>query len=240
MRSIFISYAHKDEALKDELLIHLAPLKRDREISIWHDREIPVGEEFTREISAALERSDTILLLVSPDFLASTYCYDIEVQRALERHVEGTARVIPIILRPSDWKNCLLAALLTAPTDGKPVTTWVNRDEAFLNIITHMRKVMSGQLSTSRIPVLQLTNILRSINQMKIKNNLRQLRSALNQFLLESGFNRANFNDIVGAGKYIHSLPSIAGENYHDLPLDQFTTTWTVTTSDGTLVSSPS
>ena len=104
----FLSYSNQDEDLRNELEKHLAALRRDGVIDIWQDRRIGPGDEFDREISNQLESADIVLLLVSSDFLHSDYCYDIEMKRALERQTEGSARVIPVILRPCDWQKTLL------------------------------------------------------------------------------------------------------------------------------------
>ena len=97
------------------------------------------GDAIDPGIDAQLERADIILLLVSPDFLASDYCYGVEMTRALERHGEGTARVIPVILRPCEWHEAPFGKLLAAPTDGKAVTKFPNRDDAFLEITKAIR-----------------------------------------------------------------------------------------------------
>lgn len=138
---VFFSYTHKDEALRDELAVHLAMLKREGTISEWHDRRIGAGQEWAGEIDANLEAAHTILLLVSPDFLASDYCYDIEVRAAMRRHEAGEARVIPVILRPCDWSRAPFSKLQGLPKDAKPVTLWPNRDEAFLDVAKGIRRV---------------------------------------------------------------------------------------------------
>ena len=107
--SVFISYAHEDEPLLRRLETHLTVLKRQGLISIWHDRQILAGSTWAGVIDQQLEQASIILLLISPDFLASDYCYQIEMTRALERHEAGQARVIPIALRPVDWHNALFA-----------------------------------------------------------------------------------------------------------------------------------
>ena len=144
MAKLFFSYSHRDEDLRDQLEVHLAMLKREGAIESWHDRKIPAGDEFDRTIDAKLEEADVILLLVSADFLASQYCYDVEVQRAMQRHGEDSARVIPVILRPCDWKNAPFGKLLVAPTDGRPVTKWPDRDEAFLDVVQHIRDALAA------------------------------------------------------------------------------------------------
>src|SRR5947209_8334377 len=91
---VFISYAHEDELLRQQLETHLSPLQRQGLISDWHDRQLLAGDEWAREIDQHLETASIILLLISPNFLASDYCYEIEMRRALERHKLGDARVI--------------------------------------------------------------------------------------------------------------------------------------------------
>ena len=144
MAVFFFSYSHVDEELRDQLEKHLAILKRQGVIETFHDRRIPAGNDLDRSISTELERADVILLLVSPDFLASAYCYDIEMQRALERHSRGEARVIPIILRHCDWHSAPFGKLLAAPRDGKPVKAFPDLDEAFLQIAQAIRQAVGG------------------------------------------------------------------------------------------------
>ena len=141
MVTIFFSYSHKDEDLRNELEIHLASLKRQGVVSTWHDRRIAAGEEFAGKISENLESADIILLLVSPYFIASDYCYEVEMKRALERHESGEAKVIPVILHPCDWHGTPFGKLLAAPTDGKPVSKFPNLHDAFLDITLAIRGV---------------------------------------------------------------------------------------------------
>src|SRR5919205_442800 len=126
---LFYSYSHRDGDLRDELETHLSMLKRQRAISQWHDRGIVAGEEWGGEIDEHLKTADIILLLVSANFLASDYCYDIELGLAMERHEAGEARVVPIILRPCDWSGAPFGKLQALPKNAKPVTTWSNKDE---------------------------------------------------------------------------------------------------------------
>ena len=139
---VFYSYSHKDEELRDELEKHLSLLKRQGLISDWHDRRIGAGTEWAQQIDENLNKADVILLLVSSDFMASDYCYELEMTRAMERHDAGDATVIPIILRPCDWKSAPFGKLQGAPKNAKPVTTWTNRDEAFLDVATAIRNAV--------------------------------------------------------------------------------------------------
>ena len=137
---IFFSYSHRDEPLRDELEKHFSLLKRSAIIKTWHDRRIGAGEEFDKNISQYLESADIILLLISADFLASDYCYDREMRRALERHEAGEARVIPVILHACDWQHAPFGTLLAVPTDGRPVSKWPDQNEAFLGIVKAIRQ----------------------------------------------------------------------------------------------------
>lgn len=180
MASLFFSYCHKDEALRDQLESHLALLKIQGLISAWHDRRIIAGDNVDNSISSQLESADIVLLLVSADFINSDYCYSREMTRALERDAAGEARVIPVILRHCDWHSAPFGSLLAAPKDGKPVMSWPDRDEAFTDVARQVRAAVSqvrGQprapsitrllaptaaaLQTAAIPVLPRTSNLR-------------------------------------------------------------------------------
>ena len=150
MATVFFSYSHADEPLRDQLEKHLTMLKRQGVIETFHDRRIPAGNEIDSSISAELERADVILLLVSPDFLASAYCYDIEMQRALQRHGLGEARVIPVILRHCDWHSAPFGKLLATPRDGKPVRAFPDLDEAFLQVAQAIRQAVAGRGGQAR------------------------------------------------------------------------------------------
>lgn len=153
MALLFFSYSHADSELRDQLEKHLAMLKRQGRIESWHDRKIVAGDALDDRISEHLERADVILMLVSSDFLASDYCYSVEMTRALERNSNRDARVIPIILRPCDWKSSPLSKLLATPTDGKPVTRWADRDEAWLNVVEAIKGALPEASDASPIYV---------------------------------------------------------------------------------------
>ncbi len=137
--NLFYSYAHEDEALRDTLETHLTLLKRQHVIDMWHDRNISSGTEWDKAIDENLEAADIILLLISADFLASDYCWDIEIQRAMQRHKEKSAVVIPVLLRPCDTCNAEFMTLQGLPANFKAVTTWANQDKAFTDIAKGIR-----------------------------------------------------------------------------------------------------
>jgi hypothetical protein len=140
---VFYSYSHKDEEFLEKLIAHLSLLRRNGVITGWHDRQISAGAEWKDRIDEHLESAGVILLLVSADFLASDYCYDLEMKRAMERHAEGTARVIPIILRTCDWSDAPFGKLQALPKNARPVKSWDDQDEAFTNIVIGIRRAVA-------------------------------------------------------------------------------------------------
>jgi hypothetical protein len=147
---LFYSYAHEDETLRDELETQLSTLKRQGVITNWHDRMIDSGDDWAGRIDEHINTAQIILLLVSADFLASRYCYDVEMARALERDEAREARVIPVILRPCDWSHTPIGRLQALPKGGRPVTLWANQDEALLDVAKGIRKVVE-QLTRGRV-----------------------------------------------------------------------------------------
>jgi TIR domain-containing protein len=144
---VFYCYAHEDQALRDELEKHLGILRRQGQIMGWHDQDISAGKEWEHEIDTHLNLANIILLLVSPDFIHSEYCYSVEMMQALERHDAGEARVIPIILRPVDWDDAPFSKLQILPANRRPITSWPNPDEAFLDVARGIRKAVKEYLS---------------------------------------------------------------------------------------------
>jgi hypothetical protein len=139
---VFISYAHKDRELQDELATHLSLLRRQNIITAWYDSDIIAGTDWNEQILEHLNSARIILLLVSADFLASDFCYSTEMTQALNRHDAKQACVIPIILRPIDWRNGPFAKLQVLPTGGKPVTQWPTHDEALEGIVQGIRRAI--------------------------------------------------------------------------------------------------
>ena len=137
---IFFCYAREDESLLNELKIYLEPLRRQGLIEMWYDRKISAGANWVKEIDSHLETAQIILLLVSQYFMASEYCYGVELEQAMERHVRGEAVVIPIILRPVYFQDAPFSKLQVLPKDAKPVKSWLDQDEAFFNVAEGIRE----------------------------------------------------------------------------------------------------
>ncbi|MDO8491830.1 MAG: TIR domain-containing protein [Dehalococcoidia bacterium] len=147
MDNLFFSYAAGDETYRAQLEKHLSPLRRQRLIAAWHFRMITGGKEWKGEIDSHLMESQIILLLISPDFIDSDYCYDVEMKKAMDRHAQKLSRVIPVILRPTEWQASPFAKLEALPKDGKPIAKWKNRDEAYLNVVRGIKTVIQESAS---------------------------------------------------------------------------------------------
>jgi hypothetical protein len=145
MTRLFVSYSHVDEAYRKRLGTALALLKRQGLVDVWTDREILPGEEIDPRIAAELDRADVVLLLVSPEFIESDYCYEKEMARALERHRAGKAVVIPLILRPCSWKHTSLGGLLAIPRDGTPVSKFADPNDAWHDVETEIRRLIEAR-----------------------------------------------------------------------------------------------
>ncbi len=131
--NIFFSYAHEDEELMNDVRRQLIVYERNGQILKWHDRMIPPGTKWRDQIDGRLKTAEIVLLFMSPHFIESRYCYEVEGKVALERCEAGRACVVPIVLRPCAWEATPFGALQALPADAKPITLWANRDEACLD-----------------------------------------------------------------------------------------------------------
>jgi hypothetical protein len=131
---VFISYAHEDKELRKKLDKHLAILQRRNVINSWSDSDIKPGTLWRQQIDAHLKSAQIFLFLISADFIASEFCYSIEMDQALKRHQANEARVIPVLLRPVYYEGAPFAELQMLPEGAKPVTSWSNVDEAFAGV----------------------------------------------------------------------------------------------------------
>lgn len=191
--SIFFSYAHQDEKYRDKLEQHLGFLKSTTQLTTWHDRKIMPGEGWDDKIDDQLNLADIILLLISPDFASSEYCWSVETKRALERKEQGDALVIPIIIRPvAGWENTPIGRLQALPKDGKPVVLWRNLDEAYRNIVEGLLSVInnwSGEIAYAEPDwvhwSLKLDGHLEDYSEKRINSITEQLREATNSEKLE-------------------------------------------------------
>jgi TIR domain-containing protein len=152
MATAFISYSHRDEVFRQELETHLAPLQRQGLLSVWHDRRITAGDPLDEAISENLESADLILMLISADFVASEYCYAREMTRALERHEAKAARAISVICRPCDFHGLPFARFVLLPTDANAVSSWTDRDAAWVDVVRGIRRVLKAAAGAQKSP----------------------------------------------------------------------------------------
>ena len=146
--SLFYCYAENDRPLRDELDKHLSLLRGLGWIESWYDQQIHPGTEWEDEYRNHLEKADIILLLVSPDFLASEICQR-AMQQALGKAHERRAIVIPIILRPVDWQGAEFSTLQVLPSNRTPVISWSRSDEAFEHIAHGIRRLVEALRAAS-------------------------------------------------------------------------------------------
>ncbi|MBA2288268.1 MAG: TIR domain-containing protein [Ktedonobacteraceae bacterium] len=173
--SIFYSYALEDEEYRQRLETHLSLLRRQGLISTWHHYQVVAGTDRLQSIESHLNTASIILLLISPDFMASDYCYSIEMQLALERHVVGSARIIPVLLRPVDWHEAPFAHIQCLPRDERPVAIWPDRDEAFVDIARGIREAIKDVHGSTEIPHL-ISQQERSIGRLSKQESLSRQR----------------------------------------------------------------
>lgn len=208
---IFFCYAHEDEELLKKLKAHLKPLQREGLIDVWYDREIRAGTEWEQVIKEQLNTAQIILLLVSPDFMASDYVNDVELKRALERHERGEAKVIPVILRPAYWQGAPFGKLQALPTDAKPVvgSSWRYRDEAFYNVEEGIRKVvrqLTTKMSATPTPVSP-------VRPTQWKSHSRY-GAALLIVLALLVIGNLIYNSVKGSGAHMLITPTATAQGY--------------------------
>jgi TIR domain len=179
---IFCCYARQDKSLLDRLKKHLVPLQRQGLITIWNDADISPGTDWKKEIKKHLNTAQIILLLVSPDFMASDYCCSIEMKQAMERHERGEARVIPIILRPIDWEWAPFGKLQALPANAHRIRSdyWLTIDHALYDVVKGIRKVIEelaieplAKPTTSETSIEQLSKSVPITSEVMLEDTTR-------------------------------------------------------------------
>lgn len=155
---LFISYTHVDRRYRDDLHKHLRHLERQGLTSIWSDTDIRPGDDVEATIRAELNSANIIVLLVSADFLASDFCWYVELQTALARHEAGSARVVAVIIRDCDWRSAPLARLLVLPHDGVPVMAYSQPDKAWTEVAANLRKLIQGESTPPTLETVHWTD----------------------------------------------------------------------------------
>lgn len=162
-----LCYAHEDKPIVNDLKKHLSLLERNGLIALWDYGNITPGAEWEQEIKKHLDEAQIILLLISSSFLASNYCYTVEMQRAIERHERKEARVIPVILRPVNWDIAPIDKLQPLPDRAKAISTWRYRDEGFKNVADGIIKVV-GQWNAHSLsdPIAERRTLMANLDQL--------------------------------------------------------------------------
>lgn len=187
LRLLYI-YAHEDKNYRDTLDKHLITLKRAGVITTWSDYQIAPGTDRTQEITKQIYNADIVLLLVTPDFIASDYVYSGELRIALERHERGETRVIPILLRSVDWEGTPFSKLQALPTDARPITRWQNQDEAFADVARGIRRVIADIQSRQT-----LSSVAAAIDQAPRGSVKSSVSYRLPNVFVKSGFPEVTF-----------------------------------------------
>lgn len=155
--NVFISYSHKDEAHVDELKKHLVTLRQRDIVADWYDRELISGDSLDEELRSKLTNSDLVLFIISVDFLASWYCYEVELKETLKRVEHGEVRVIPIITRHCKWKDTELSKYVAATRDAKPIVDYQDQDAAWVEVVNSIENAAKEYLAISnRSPEVNL------------------------------------------------------------------------------------
>jgi hypothetical protein len=147
----FISYSHDDADMLTLLHKHLAQLQRDGLINTWTDRDILAGGNLDDSISKSLSNSKIFIALLSPGYIASNYCYDKEFLRAIQLQEEAELVIVPVIVEPCDWLNTPLSKFKALPKDGKSISTWENKNTAFVDVIQKLRQLIENAQLTDEI-----------------------------------------------------------------------------------------
>lgn len=142
---IFISYAHEDEPYKEELVKRLSILERAGLAALWDDRQIRPAKDWEPQLVRRLEEADLVVLLVSPDYLASHYCYQVECMQALQREASGSIRMAPVLVRECEWESAAFARLQVLPVGARPVESWPDREAAWSDVVLGLAGVIRDQ-----------------------------------------------------------------------------------------------
>lgn len=214
MKKAFISYSHADEAFLKDLKICLSQLRRSGALQEWSDQEITAGTDLTQEITNQLESSNLFIALLSPDYIASKYCFENEFQKALELKAIGQQIIVPIICRPCDWKQTEFKNFLATPKDGKPISQWDNKDTAFFNVTEMLRQLLNNGSDA------ELTTV-RASNQANTPNRRYVVQKDFDK-IQKVEFLEVSFDLIVDNLKNyldeISSLENVKFKILHDQP----------------------
>ncbi len=146
--NIFYSYAHQDEAYRDELSNYLGVLVKNGKIREWHDRKIEPGIDFNIEIENKIESSQIIIFLITENFLNSDYCFGIEVKKAFILQVQGRIKIVPVLVKPCLFDESRFSQLQIIPRHAQPISTSASREAAFNEVAKEIRDIVAEVLDS--------------------------------------------------------------------------------------------
>ena len=238
MIKVFVSYSHQDEDTWKQLRNHLASMERKGIIKIWFDRKIIPGQPLDQEIKRNLAEAKIVLLLVSANFISSDYCHDVEMKYAMEQHEKGSLRVVPVIVSACDWKTTQFGNLLAVPTDGKPITSWENLNDALFDSVEQLKRVieeLKQKAHDNSSTLNDLSHRKRVALRPKVQTNTPELENdnlTIKEYFTEAEKDKFLSGAFDHISKYIEtSLKKLESKyafvttNFRQIDADSFTAT---------------
>lgn len=138
---VFISFSHCDELSLQRLRTMLAPAVRNTALDLWDDRRIGTGRGWRRAIEASLSRAHVAVLLVTSDFLASTFIASMELPAILLANRTRGLGIVWVPVGPSLFDQTPLAEIQAAIDPRRPLLRMSKseRDAAWVEVA---RKVL--------------------------------------------------------------------------------------------------
>jgi len=222
--NIFFAYSREDSALRERLDKHLSGLKRRNYINTWFDGQIEAGAEWEKEIDFALSKADIILLLISADFIASDYCFDVEMKKAISRHEKGDAVIIPIILHPCDWSDLPFSKIQGLPQNGQAITSenWKSPEFALSEIAKSIKDTVENLRQTKNKHLRAINEVLNE-KDYELRITLEQVEELkLEEEILQESIEKLNKEnkkiqkEIVDVKSELSDLNLLKQENQND------------------------
>lgn len=148
---IFVSYSHKDEAHRVAFHEAVDVLHRRNLVSEWFDGKIVPGKAFEPELFHQLSRAEIAVLLLSPSYVASEFCWGRELKAALEQREHRDMRVVGVLVRPVHLEGTEICRHKLLPKDKRAVTTWTLEDEAWEDVCKGLEQVITDLRSPSQV-----------------------------------------------------------------------------------------
>lgn len=162
-KRVFVSYSHSNTVWLGRLRNHLSGLRRSNDIETWDDQEILPGEHWDQSIKNKLAEADVFILLLSSDFIASNYIWDVELKTAISKYQNESKLVIPVLIEPLD-----LGGLPGVNEEGtkiqdfeiipknkderlQAISLWQNEDEALAKVAERIRQAIQSYKTNSKI-----------------------------------------------------------------------------------------